>query len=326
MTKFTAILSTLMLTLLFLASPTRAQEPLLGVSMPSYKESRWEQDFNAIRTETARLNVPYLIHFAGNSQEQQNFQIEEMVLKGIKILFVVPHDVNGVSAALRLAKEKGVIVVCYDRLAMDSPVDVYLTFDNIKCGELQGTFLANAAPKGDYILMSGPDTDSNSAEFRGGAMKILQPLIDKGDIRVLVDSQVDNWQAPVAKSIVEKALTASKGKVDAILAPNDDTAGAAIEALAAWNLAGKVPVSGMDGNADALIRVREGTQSMTIIKDTTLLARRSLEISLMMLRKEALPAPSRQTRNGLMAVPTYLLEPRMLASGQARGQASEQAR
>ena len=314
----TVVFSTLAVALLCLATPAPAQDALLGVSMPSYRESRWEQDFNSIREATERANVPLIIHFAGNSQEMQNFQIEEMVMKGVKILFVVPHNVNGVSGALRLAREKGVIIVGYDRLPMDSPVDAYLTFDNVKCGELQGAFLTAAAPKGDYILMSGPNTDSNSAEFKNGAMKHLQPLIDKKDIRVLTDSPVDSWQPSAAKVIVQKALTAANGRVDAVLAPNDDTAGAAIEALAEWKLDGKVPVTGMDGSADALQRVREGVQSMTVLKDTSLLAQKALEIALAMLRKEALPAPSRQTLNGLMPVPTYLLEPRLLTAEQAR--------
>lgn len=127
--------------------------------------------------------------------------------------------------------------------------------------------------------MGGSSTDNNAKLFRKGQMNILQPLIDKGDIKVVGDQWVEKWDANKAMGIMENALTANNNKIDAVVASNDATAGGAIQALDAQGLAGKVVISGQDADLAACQRIAEGTQTMTVYKPIKTLATTSAEVA-----------------------------------------------
>ncbi len=292
-----------LLGLLLCADAALGAAPRLGVALPSFRESRWGYDLQAIRAQADRHKVNILVRFAGNSQEQQNIQVQELVNLGVDALLIVPNDAYGAVAAVRYAHDRGVPVIAYDRLLFNCPLDAYVTFEQTQVGELQGKFLAEHAPKGDYILISGAKEDGNSVMFRAGAMKYLQPLIDRGDIRVVADGEAVGWKPESAKDLVRKALERSD-RIRGVLAPNDDTAGGALEALADKGLAGSVAVSGQDANAGGLDRMYRGIQGMSVFKDTDLLAAEAVRVALGLLRKEP-PVPDTFVDNGLGRVPTY---------------------
>ena len=144
--------------------------------------------------------------------------------------------------------------------------------------------------------------------LREGQMKVLQPAIDKGDIKVVGQQWVKEWNPTEALSIVENALTRNDNKIDAIVASNDATAGGAIQALAAQKLAGKVPISGQDADLAAVKRVIDGTQTMTVYKPLKLIATEAAKLSVQLARNEK-PAYSSQYDNGSKKVDTILLTP-----------------
>src|SRR4029077_17326936 len=126
--------------------------------------------------------------------------------------------------------------------------------------ELQGDFITKKVSKGTYIVLAGSPTDNNAKLFREGAMKYIKPLADKGDIKIVMDQFVKDWQPSEAQKLMEQALTANANKIEGVLAPNDGIAGACIQAMAAQGLAGKVPITGQDAELSAAIRVAQGTQ------------------------------------------------------------------
>ncbi len=117
-------------------------------------------------------------------------------------------------------------------------------------------------------------------------MKYIKPLADKRDIKIVTDEAVDNWDPNIAFKIVEDALIANKNKIDAILAPNDAIAGAAIEALQAQGLAGKVAVTGQDAELAAVRRIIQGTQLMTVFKDTRELGKAAIDAAIKLANGE----------------------------------------
>ena len=283
-----------------LARPLR-----IGVALPSSRESRWNLDLLALQAEADKNKIDILVRFAGNSQEQQNLQVREMINIGIDALLLAPDDVRAAAPAVAFAKSRHVPVISYDRLVQDCELDAYVTFEQENVGELMGRALVAAAPKGGYILISGASEDSNSALFKTGAMKYLQPLIDKGDIRVLADAEAMDWKESSAKFIVEEVLEKTTA-ITAVLAPNDDTARGVIAALAARHLAGKVFVTGQDCTADALERIYSGEQNMTIYKDTNRLARTAVGVITNIIQKTPVPTES-FTNNGFKNVATYAI-------------------
>ena len=139
-------------------------------------------------------------------------------------------------------------------------------------------------------------------------MKVLQPLIDSGKIKVVGDQWVDSWLAEKALQIMENALTANKNNIDAVVASNDATAGGAIQALSAQGLSGKVAISGQDADLAAIKRIVDGTQTMTVYKPITKLADKAAEIAVTLGKNEK-PTPNAELNNGLKNVPSYLLDP-----------------
>jgi D-xylose transport system substrate-binding protein len=147
--------------------------------------------------------------------------------------------------------------------------------------------------------------------LREGQLKILKPAIDRGDIKVVGQQWVPEWSASTALRIMEDALTANNNKIDAVVASNDGTAGGAIQALAAQNMAGKVPISGQDADLAAVKRVIAGTQTMTVYKPLKLIAGEAAKLAVD-LAKGTKPAFNAQYDNGKKKVDTVLLEPTKL--------------
>lgn len=290
---------------------------IVGLALPTQQEERWVRDMETMIEAAKAAGIDLRVQIARNDQMQQNNQIDQLLAQGIKVLIFAPHDADGAAAAAKKAKGEGVKIISYDRLIMGQDVDVYLSFDNVKVGELQGEYITNLVPKGSYILMSGAPTDNNAKLFKEGAMHFIQPLIDKGDIKVILDQPVIDWQPSNAQKIVENALTLADNKVDAILAPNDGTASGAIAALEAQGLAGKVPVTGMDAELAAAQRVVQGTQTFTVFKDTRELGKKAIEIALLMAKGEDfMPLTNGAVvKNDVKDVPSVLLAAQVVDKG-----------
>ena len=279
------------------------KRPRLGISLPSFRESRWQFDIQALQAQADVQGVDILVRFAGNDQKQQNVQVKELVNIGIDALIMAPTDVFNTLDGIAYAKEHNVPVVSYDRLAENCDVDAYVAFERFGVGELMGQYLVGHAPKGNYVLLRGPRSDTNALEFFEGAMKHILPLVQSGDITVVLEAEIAGWRADVAEKLVEAALGESKD-IAAVLAPNDDTAGGAVAALARHDLAGKTVVTGQDATTGALQRINTGVQGMTVLKDTNILARQAMVVALSLSRE----APMRTdifTPNGMKEVPTF---------------------
>jgi len=249
-------------------APEAPKKLTVGLSLPTQREARWVSDKATMVAAAEAAGIDLKVQTADADMAQQATQVEALLSQGIQVLILAPHDGGAAATLVEKAHKQNIKVISYDRLILNTEVDMYTSFDNVKVGELQGEWLTKAAPKGAYIVMSGDPGDNNAKLFKEGAMKFIQPLVDSKAVTIVADQAVANWLPSNALNIVENALTAAKNKVDAILAPNDGTAGGAIQALTAQKLAGKVPVTGQDAEAAAAKRIAEGTQGMTVFKDT----------------------------------------------------------
>jgi D-xylose transport system substrate-binding protein len=196
----------------------------------------------------------------------------------------------------------------YDRLIRNSDVNLYVSFDNVKVGETQARYLLDRAPKGNYVLIGGSPTDNNARLFRQGQMNVLQPAIDRGDIKIVADQWAREWLASEALKHTENALTQSGNNIAAVVASNDGTAGGAIRALEEQQLAGRVVVSGQDAELAAIQRIVGGTQVMTVYKPVQHLARQAAEAAVKLARRESVESKS-TVNNGFKEIPSILLEP-----------------
>ena len=295
------------------AGKVEAAGPKIGLSLPTQREERWVKDRQTMEAAAKKHSIDLRVQVTDNDAGKQVSQCENLISQGIKVLILAPHDASSASVIIDKASKAGIKVISYDRLVTDSPLDYYyLSFDNVKVGELQGEFITRKVPKGTYIVLAGSPTDNNAKLFRAGAMKYIKPLADKGDIKIVMDQFVKDWQPSEAQKLCEQALTANRNKVDAVLAPNDGTAGGCIQALASQGLAGKVPITGQDAELAGAIRVVQGVQSMTIFKDTRELGNKAIEMAMDMAAGKPIDTGGKLVNNNKKDVPSVLLTPQIV--------------
>ncbi|HEX8151027.1 MAG TPA: D-xylose ABC transporter substrate-binding protein [Pyrinomonadaceae bacterium] len=280
----------------------------IGLSMDTLKEERWQRDRDLFVARAKELGAEVLVQSANGDDKAQVQQSENLLTQGVDVLVVIPHNGEVAATIVESAKSRNVPVISYDRLIRSSEPALYVSFDNEKVGEMQARYLLERAPKGNYVLIGGAPTDNNAKLFRQGQMNVLQPAIDRGDVKVITDQWAKDWLASEALRICEDALTKSNRDVAAVVASNDATAGGAVSALETAGVAGKVLVSGQDADLAGLQRIVAGKQSMTVYKPVHLLARRAAEAAVALAKGEKVDAPAR-INNGKVDVPSILLEP-----------------
>ncbi|WP_229455570.1 D-xylose ABC transporter substrate-binding protein [Massilia sp. KIM] len=293
------------------AAQADAKNPKIGFSIDDLRLERWTRDRDYFTQAAEKLGAKVYVQSADASEQRQIAQIENLISRGVDVLVIVPYNATVLNNAIREAKKAKIKVVSYDRLILGADVDAYISFDNTTVGELQAQSLVQLKPKGNYYLLGGAPTDNNAKMLREGQLKVLKPLVDKGDIKVVGQQWVKDWSASEAMAIVENALTANGNKIDAVVASNDATAGGAIQALAAQKLAGKVAVSGQDADLAAVRRVIAGTQSMTVYKPLKEIASSAARLAVQLVRNEK-PAFNAKMNNNFKQVDTVLLKPVLL--------------
>lgn len=282
---------------------------VIGLSLDTLQEERWQRDRDLFIAAAEKLGAKVEVQSANSDDAKQISQAENLISQGVNVLVVVPHNAEATAAIVEKAHAAGIKVLAYDRLIKNSDLDLYVSFDNEKVGELQAEAILKVVSKGKFVYIGGSETDNNAHLFKKGAFNILQPLIDKGDIQVVFDQWTKDWNPANALSNMENALTANDNKIDAVVAANDGTAGGVIQALASQGLAGKIPVSGQDAELAAAQRIVEGTQTMTVYKPIKDLAQSAADLAVKMAKGEDVGA-DKTVNNGKIDVPSILLDPK----------------
>ncbi|MET0626203.1 MAG: substrate-binding domain-containing protein [Pyrinomonadaceae bacterium] len=287
----------------------KAGEPVyIGFSMDTLKEERWQRDKALVEARAKEVGAQLDVQVANGDDAVQVNQCNTMLTKGVDVLIVAPHNGDIAASIVEKAHAAGVPVISYDRLIKNSEPDLYVSHQVVKMGEMQGEYALKKVPKGNYVLIGGAPTDNNAMLLRQGQMNILKPAIDRGDVKIISDQFAREWKAEEAQRLTEDALTKTKNDLQAIVASNDGTAGGAISALDAAGLKGKVLVTGQDAQLDAIQRIANGTQTMTIYKPIKPLADSAVDSAVKLARGEALNAADK-VNNGKIDVPAILQEP-----------------
>jgi len=284
--------------------------PLIGLSLDTLKEARWQADRDMFVKSAGDLGASVQVLAANGDDTVQVGDVEKLITAGVDVLVIVPHNGQAMAKAVRLAHEAGIPVIAYDRLIRDSDLDLYVSFDNERVGELQARYLVDHLPtpgRGRIVRIYGAKTDNNAAQFKAGQDKVLEPLVRSGAITVLHEDWAEDWKPENAKRILNAAITAAGPRFDAVLASNDGTAGGAVQALSEEGLAGKVLVTGQDADLVALQRIATGTQAMTIYKPLRTLAQGAAELAVKMARGRPLVA-RQSVNNGAIDVPAVLFD------------------
>jgi len=304
---------------------------LVGVSMPQKDLPRWNQDGENMKKQLEADGYDVDLEYSeADGVGKQIDQIENMIVRGAKILVIAAISGTSLTDVLNEAGSQGIPVIAYDRLIMNSKyVNYYATFDNDKIGEMQGDFIINVlgldSKPGPFNIemFTGDTKDNNIVYFFGGAKRKLQPYLDSGKLKVLsgqisqAQCATDGWLSENAQKRMENLIQTEgygpKGKkLDVILSSNDTVAYGVTNALveAGYTGANFPLLTGQDCDKPNVKNMIAGTQAMSIFKDTRKLASVVVGIANAILQGEEPEVNDTTTYdNGVKVVPTYVCTP-----------------
>lgn len=254
------------------------EKPQVGFLMDDFLSERWAFDSLYLTRNLTELGADLKVRVAYSSDSLQFEQAKELIEEGVDVLVLVPTDARKSCEIVSYAHDKGVKVICYERLIVGCDVDYYISFDGVKVGELQASYLTERVPKGNYMIISGPKSDHNSLLFKKGQMNVLQPLIDKGDVHIIYDKYMSEWIAAEAYGETFNFFAEKGDSVDAIIVGNDAMAEGVIDAYQGLGY-DSIPTTGQDGQIAAIKRIVKGSQSMTVYKPLQELSKKASQLA-----------------------------------------------
>ena len=303
----------------------------IGIAMPTKSSERWIADGENVQSQLEELGYEVDLQFANDDIPTQVSQIENMISSGAEALIIASIDGTTLSAVLQQAADQGIKVIAYDRLIRDSGnVDFYTTFDNFQVGVLQANSLVKGlkerfpdAKPWNVELFGGSPDDNNAFFFYDGAMSVLQPMIDSGEI-VIKSGQMGmekvgtlRWDGAVAQARMDNILSANYSdgsRVHGVLAPYDGLSRGIISSLRGvgygsadqpWPI-----VTGQDAETPSVKAIIAGEQYSTVFKDTRELAKVTANLVDAALSGGTPEINDTKTYdNGVKVVPSYLLTP-----------------
>ncbi len=281
----------------------------IGFAMDTQKEERWVRDREAFEAHCKQLNVDCVITVADNKSDKQANDVDNLLTQGVDVVVIAPHDATQAASMVEKAKAQGVPVISYDRLINSDKLDLYVSHQVPVIGRKIAEYALQKVPKGNYIMVYGASTDNNAVIMKKEQLAVLQPAIDSKAIVIKADQFITDWKPEEALKMVENALTQNGDNIQAVVVSNDGMAGGVISALEKRGLTGKVIVTGQDAQKDALQRIAEGKQTMTVYKPIIPLANAAVEAAIKLAKKETL-ADAKPFRNDNLGkdVPAILLE------------------
>ncbi len=305
----------------------------LGIVLPDAASPIIAVSVNSFRSYLQKLGYSATILYSNGKTDTEKTNVQKLIDQGIKVLIICPVDSDNAANVANLAKMKGIKVISYERLITKSTgVNYYVSFSNTAVGESQAQYLVDHTEGSGVplFLFAGSSNDNNAYMFFEGAWKVLQPKIADGtfviynssralskkanlelsrsDMETIFDQiSVPGWNPDEARKMAKEQLKNipddQKANI-AILAPNDGTARAISDAVKADKAVKSFLITGQDADSASLSYIRSGRQSMTIYKDTRVLAKMAIDVAISILAGEPLRS-SEIINNGVLDIPYF---------------------
>jgi D-xylose transport system substrate-binding protein len=289
----------------------------IALLLPETKTARYESQDKPLFEQYVKEDCPdceVLYSNADQDTSKQQSQVEAAITEGADVIVLDPVDSASAAAMVTRANQSDIPVVSYDRLILDAPVDYYVSFDNTKVGELQGTKMAEnlkkeGSPTGPIVKINGAPTDNNATLFKEGSNNALA----EAGVKIAKEYDTPDWSPDKAQTEMEQAATAlGKNGFNGVYAANDGTAGGAIAALKSAGIdPGTMSVTGQDAELSAIQRILAGEQFMTVYKAIKPEAKAAAQLAIAVANGDEAPAGlvNGEEDNGSGKIPSVLLEP-----------------
>lgn len=277
------------------------------VSWRHFQEERWRIDEAGIKSVLGPAGYTYVSADAQGDPQKQMTDVDSLLSSKCDAAIILAQDSKAIMPAVAQAKAAGVPVIAYD-VPVDSPDVTFISFDNVAVGRLMAEAMVKVKDSGNWALIEGDASMTIINLFRAGQMQVLQPLIDKGQIKVIAKQNIENWKPDLAQAAMEQILTKQDNKVDAVLAMNDGMSTGVAAALSEQKMLG-IPLSGQDGDKAVLNRIAKGQQTVTVWKNSYMLGQAAAKAAIEMAEGKPVTGTKPFKTESGQTQPSLLLAP-----------------
>ncbi len=279
----------------------------IGIAFDSFLIERWERDRDIFVSRARDLGATVNVQNANGDVEKQKEQIRYLIDKNMDVIVLIAVDSTALKKEVQEARNAGIKVIAYDRLVMDVPLDLYVSFDNEMVGKYMADAIIDKLPDGGRVMkINGPSKDNNVLLVNKG----FDEEIKGHGINIFDIYYATEWKGEEAFNYLSENPEKAD-RADAVMCGNDSLAGQAVRYYSEKRRAGKIPVVGQDADLDACQRIVEGTQTMTVYKSIEQLAKKAAESAVSLAKGNSVTGVS-YMENGSYEVPFVSIPPIMV--------------
>lgn len=282
----------------------------VGFSIDTLAIERWQRDLDVFIASVRNLDADVIVQNAGNSVEEQKRQLMYLLDRNVDVIVILPKDASSLKEEIEKIRARNIPVISYDRLIRDTKVDLYISVDSTKVGNLMAQKMKSIAGSKNWLCVLGPQEDFNMTMIQNG---ILSSIKNHGPV-ISDIFYTEGWDYDKAKQKMVDVITS--GQIpDAIICGNDAVADAVLSVIKVYYPEKHIPICGQDADIAACQNIIRGKQDFTVYKPITLLAQKSAEYAVRIASGEKIEtfAGAESTiDNGDSKIPCILLEPEIV--------------
>lgn len=286
---------------------TTIKKKTIGFSIDTLAIERWQRDLDVFMNKAKELGADVIVQNAGNDIDEQNRQLMYLLDRNVDVIVVLPKNADSISESIQKIKNKNIPVISYDRLTLNADIDLYMTINSEKVGELMAINLRDLAKGYNWYCILGPEEDYNMTLIQRGINK----MIYGSPTHINHVFYTNGWNYDLAYQEMIRLISNNKIP-DAIVCGNDAVAESVISALNLYYKDYHIPICGQDADIGACQNIVAGKQDFTIYKPITKLAELAAEYAVHMANGEKLEdfaEPLGNINNGFGNIPVLWLEP-----------------
>jgi D-xylose transport system substrate-binding protein len=280
----------------------------VGFILPNLIDTRFQKEKDYFTTKVKELDGEAIVMNGDNNDVLQIQQANDLIREGVKVLVIACVNKYTAAQIVRNAHEKNIKVIAYERIIANCDLDYFISFDNVKVGELMANYALQKKPTGNYILLCGDKSDQNAIWVRQGYLNVLTPAINAGKIKIIYQTYVEDWLPANAEFEMNQCLGLSASAPDVILSSYDGMSSGAIRALERSKIDSLPIITGQNAELESCRNIVKGKQSITIYKAVKPEAETAATLAMQLARKEKV-VTNQIISNGTKDVPSILLDP-----------------
>ena len=301
----------IILLIIGISCSSSSEKVKIGMMLPNTVKERYPKERDYLIAKVKEQGGEVLVADAKNDDKLQIIQAEELINSGINVLVVIAVNKNTAANIVRSAHNKGIKVIAYERIISNCDLDYFISFNNVKIGELLASYALQKKPGGNVVLLGGDKRDQNAVWVREGELKILKSKENSDKIKIVYDIYVEDWSGDNAYYETKRYLNLSASVPDIILSSSDAMSLGAIKALEenGTDLAQFPLITGQNAEISACRNILIGKQCMTVYKPIKNEAEEAAVLAIKLAKKEKVENLNHTSFNGKINVPSILLEP-----------------